>query len=484
MFKTLQTVYAKDADYPERQFRISMLRRALKGTLYDGLKHAFHDEKTPSDEYIPLRSRRPSVRYGLLSIVVSDSVSLLFSEGHFPEVDCDHESTREALETVKKETRLNEVMIDAATRGSVGSVCIMMRILRGRVFFEVMDTEFLTPMWETEAPDTLFKITEQYKTKGKALQAVGYDIDDQDAETSFWFRRDITSTEETFYLPWKADDKKAIPQRDAARSVSHNLGFVPAVWVKNLTGGDAIDGAATFPEEAIDTSIEIDYQLSQAGRGLKYSADPTLLIKEPTQGDGTMVKGGGNAILVSADGDAKMLEINGSAAEAVISYVETLRQLALETMHGNRTSADKISAAQSGRAMELMNQSLVWLADRLRISYGEGALKDLLCMVLRASKTRKLVDKRGKNLSGIDPEADISLRWPAWYQPTAADRQSIATTLKTHINAGVISPETATKTIAADYDIEDVDTERAAIAAATVEKLEQLQPKAQLKIND
>ena len=32
---------------------------------------------------------------------------------------------------------------------------------------------------------------------------------------------------------------------------------------------------------AIETKIEIDYQLSQAGRGLKYSSDPTLLIKEP-----------------------------------------------------------------------------------------------------------------------------------------------------------------------------------------------------------
>ena len=31
-------------------------------------------------------------------------------------------------------------------------------------------------------------------------------------------------------------------------------------------------------------------------------------------------------------------------------------------------------AAQSGRALELMNQGLIWLADNLRVSYGEGAL--------------------------------------------------------------------------------------------------------------
>ena len=47
-------------------------------------------------------------------------------------------------------------------------------------------------------------------------------------------------------------------------------------------------------------------------------------------------------------------------------------------MHGNRANADRLTAAQSGRALELMNQGLVWLADNLRISYGEGALLSLV----------------------------------------------------------------------------------------------------------
>jgi hypothetical protein len=50
--------------------------------------------------------------------------------------------------------------------------------------------------------------------------------------------------------------------------------------------------------------------------------------------------------------------------------VRVLREAALEAMHGNRTMADKLSASQSGRAMELMYQALVWLAGHLRHSYG------------------------------------------------------------------------------------------------------------------
>ena len=59
----------------------------------------------------------------LCRVVVEDSVSLLFSEGHFPTIDCPDREVSAFLANVVKETRLNQVMIDAAIRGSIGSVC-------------------------------------------------------------------------------------------------------------------------------------------------------------------------------------------------------------------------------------------------------------------------------------------------------------------------------------------------------------------------
>ena len=163
---------------------------------------------------------------------------------------------------------------------------------------------------------------------------------------------------------------------------------------------------------AIETQIEIDYQLSQAGRGLKYSSDPTLLIKEPATTDSEIIKGAGNALVVSEKGDAKLLEIGGTASAAVIEYVRTLRELALESVHGNRANADRLTAAQSGRALELMNQGLIWLADNLRISYGEGALLSLARMVLRASQIYRL-RAMGRELPAMDPVARLSLNLAA-----------------------------------------------------------------------
>jgi hypothetical protein len=459
MFETICDTVPADTGMPARVGRLDILRRVLDGTLYDNLPYQFHEERTGAGEYVPLRMRRPSVRYGLCRIVVEDSVALLFSAAHFPTVECADSGLAHSLADIICETRLNEVMIDAAIRGSVGSVAILMRVLQGRIFFSVMESLYLTPVWSVVAPDTLSRVTERYKVTGADLVAQGYE--NVDPGGVYWFQRVWDDTSEIWYLPWAVHDPAGQPVRDNARSVTHGLGFVPIVWIRNLPGGDGIDGACTF-RAAIETNIEIDYQLSQAGRGLKYSSDPTLLIKEPATSDSEIVKGAGNALVVSEKGDAKLLEIGGTACEAVISYVRTLREFALESLHGNRASAERLTAAQSGRALELMNQGLIWLADNLRISYGQSGILPLMNMVVRASQVFPL-SVMGKTLPALDPTQRLNLRWPRWYPLSADDRLKEAQAVATLTNAGQLSRETAVKTIAASHSIADVEAELNAI---------------------
>jgi len=464
MFETICDLIPRDPDYPPRARKLEILKRVLDGSLYDILPHQFHEERGASGEYIPLRARRPSVRYALCRVVVEDAVALLFSEGHFPTIDSSDRSVREALADLVKETRLNQVMIEAAMQGAIGSSAILFRVLRGRIFLDVLDTTYLSPTWDPEEPDTLAAVSERYKVPGAVLLDNGYDI--LEVSTTYWFMRRWNAVEETWFYP-QAVGESALPEIDTTRTVHHGLGFVPLVWVKNLPGpsatGDANDGAATF-RAAIETQIEIEYQLSQAGRGLKYSSDPTLLIKEPAATDSEIVKGAGNALVVSEKGDAKLLEIGGTASAAVIEYVRTLRELALETVHGNRANADRLSAAQSGRALELMNQGLIWLADKLRVSYGEGAVLSLARMMLRASRVYRL-RVFGEEILPLNDTVRLTLKWPRWYPSSSEDRERDARTLSTLAAVGQISRETAVQSLADAYDIEDVPAELARIDA-------------------
>ena len=466
MYSSIADRVPRDRDYPDRVWYLDCLRHVLNGTLYDLLPYQFHQERkgiNGDGDYIPIAERRPSVRYGLCRMVVEDSVALLFGEGRFPTIDGDDAETRKVLGSIVKETLLNRVMLEAALRGSIGSAAILLQVIRGRLFFEVMDTIYLTPEWQIEAPDTLSHVIERRKVRGAILREQGYPIEEDALTAEFWFVRCWDTEEETWFVPWQVGDHACAMRTDRERSVAHRLGFVPMVWIRNLPGGQTPDGACTF-RAALETNVEIDYQLSQAGRGLKYSSDPTLLLKEPATSDGSLVRSASSAIIVSADGDAKMLEINGTASAAVIEYVRSLREMALESIHGNRSNADRVSAAQSGRAMELLFAPLISLADNLRVSYGEDALLRLMRMVIKASH-RYSLKVFGKPIAPLPLDTQLSLKWGPWFSLTLADKMQQAQAVATATAAGVMSRETAVKELASIYDVEDVALELARIKA-------------------
>lgn len=483
MLETLKKLVKKDDDLPERAYTLEWREQFRTSKIYDNLDREFHEESTGprKSEYVPLCQRKPSVRFGLPKIIVNDSTALVFSEGHFPGIDIADEidgnnKIEQAITDLIKETSLREIMLDAAVRGSIGSIAIAFRVLKGRVFWKVMPTRFLTPEWKADEPDALLKVTEKYKVKGRALRDRGYAIPEDKLDEEWWFKREWTEVSELWYKPWpvkreEPGDVAKYPEGDidttSGRTTHHHLGFVPIEWIKNLPGGDNdVDGAPTVVDEALCNSIEIDYQLSQGGRGLKYASDPTLVLKEAGIDMGNsgepIVRSAGNALMLGPTDDAKLLEINGTASAAVLAYVDKLRELSLELCGGSRASPEKLSAAQSGRAMELMNQNLIWLADKLRTSYGERALVNLLKMVIRANAKAELKiagETYAAGRLGDPAKAKIALKWPPWYPPTMADLAQLAAAIDIFMKGGVIGQKTAVKQVAGDFDIEDVDEE-------------------------
>ncbi|WP_118181292.1 phage portal protein [Paraburkholderia phosphatilytica] len=457
MWRALKETKNQDKDLPQRAFDIQCLNEVLDGTLYDDLEHPFHCETDSTKAYVTLRQRRPSVRSNLCALVVEHTASLLFSEEHFPTIESDDDGVGDALQAIAQDKQIAALMDTAVIAGSVGSVAIRMRVLSNRLYFDVLQTQFLTPTWKANQPDVLQSVREQYKVKGEVLAEGGYAIPDTDMQADFWFRRDWTESQEIWYAPWRANGKKSYSapgKVDGKRTVGHTLGFVPIIWAQNLAkpGGNGIDGRCTF-DKAIETMLEIDYLLSQGGRSMKYALDPTLVVKAPQTSNGELVKGAGEALVVSEKGDAKLLEISGGGTEALIEFCKCLRQTALEAINGNKADSDKLAAATSGRAMELMNMALIQLCARLRITYGAGALLSLFRMIAKVSQTGKLVDSNGERIEPIKLTKPLKLRWPEFYAPTWADKTNEAGALSTLTQGGILSKETATRSIAQEYDV-------------------------------
>lgn len=460
-----------DKDYSERSHMIDIYTRVLNGELYDDLPYPFCEEQDACGDYIPLHRRQPSVNTGLCKTVVDGSVSLLFGNDHFPKITTKDDAITERLNDITEGIGLKKTMMEAALTGSVGSVALFMRIIEGKVDIEVMCTQYLTPEFDHLNPKKIIKLTEKYKVRGEELIELGYKVDSPRA--IYWFKREWDDKEERYYLPYRGNDTPII---DNERTIKHNLGFVPVVWIKNLPkpspkGRKEVDGACTF-SQAINTVIEIDYLLSQGGRGLKYSSDPLVVFKlkddqhfasnaVSVSGDmGTqrkMVKSSNAPFIIGTEDDAKMLEINGLAAKAIIEHVRYLRELAMESMHGNRSHADRVGIAQSGAAMEKLDQALIWLADILRVQYGDDGIIPILEMVIAAAKTTKIFihDKILEPIESIQ----MGLTWPHWYPPSPEDKVQEANAIKSLTDSGNMSHKAAVTSLSNIYPIPDIEAE-------------------------
>lgn len=498
----------RDRDFPMRSFIISLYRRVLDGSYYDILPESYAARSASSVNVLEpnkytfqtsgMSQRRPSVRSALCSIVVDQACSYLFDEGHFPRVTSDDKELEQLLNDLIDESYLQDAMMRVARDGSVGSGALLVKLINGSFYYESLLTEYCTPYFSPDNPQCLIGLCEQYKVDGESLISKGYSNVDKDE--TYWFRREFTEDVEIVYKPLLASTRaistnvdwitmtyksfqdgvnhynqngKKIekPEQtdtfeiDMERSFEHNLGFVPIVWVKNLPGniygvqGDAIDGACTFAK-AIDTNTELDYQLSQCGRGLKYSAEPILFIKDPSYGTtGTIDKAKGGVIVGDENSDAKMVEINGEGCHAVIEFSDRLREIALENIHGNRSSSKKTSFATSGKSMEKFDYPLILLASRMRTSYGDKMLKMVLRMIARMSHMQdvviggKIIDKN------FDCEATIKLIWPQWFPASPHDLQIKTNTVIAAKESGLISEKTAVSKISDDFGINNIDEE-------------------------
>ncbi len=474
---------AEAIPYPDgtsaRFRRLDARDRLLDGTFYDHLSHPFSREFDGSN-HVRLEKRRPSVVYNLARVIVDQTSALTFGESHAPHIRCSDEDgdenpykdTESALDAFVASAGLHALMAEAVFRGSVGSCFVRVRALDdGRPSFSVIRGKYARPIFDLNDPGKLRAVVQMYPASGEDLAQYGYERIDE--EKTYWMRIELGPKEERWYLPLPDEQYQRLGNKNAAkaswsldrdRSYSHGFGVVPGAWVANLAR-DGVDGDATFGQ-ILDICVELDYTLSQIGRGMKYAMDPLLVVQRgelasslPVGGginsEGNFVKDPSNALVLPPGAAAQLLEMTGSGFAASKEYVRLLREYALEVVGGMKSDSETTKGAQSGRAMELLHQALLWLVGRLRSCYGDGAFVSLLKILLLGVQ-RGILSIPGRDELTIDPEAPIRLVWPSWWTPRGADLLAEAQALSSLTGGVALLPrDTGTRAAAMALGVSD-----------------------------
>lgn len=461
-------MYRKISDriqYPEwakrwtRYKRLDVLDRLLDGTFYDHLPNAFYDEQE-GEKPIPIADRRPSAQFKLPRMVARWSARKLFAGRHRPKLRfpkpkeaapkpaAPGATPKPAKKPAKPQTPqslkdLNRLlrrscfwqkMGEAVFRGSVGSVAITFRVeveADARLALYLWPAKYCQPSFDDYG--ALAQLRVAYTTRGSGLVAAGFDTDNNgkpiDPNADYWFIRDYEPDQELTYIPvpkdeWNPADgftgmgmstKKLNPFEE--KTVKHGLGFVPGHWFINMAGGTAPDGDSTWAD-AIPNSIDLDYTLSQLGRGTRYNAAPQLVIKGELLNDGDITRGPMTALQVRAgykeedgmtigEGGAELLEMTGEGIKAGLEFIDKLRNFALEQIAASRKDPDKMAAPMSGRAMEYLDEDSDDLVMDLRSQYGEDGALPLVRKIAIAAE-----------VMSEDEAGQLLLQWPRLFQPT------------------------------------------------------------------
>jgi hypothetical protein len=166
-----------------------------------------------------------------------------------------------------------------------------------------------------------------------------------------------------------------------------------------------------------------------------------LLDLDLVDGGKKVVKDPANAVdLQGKDSDAKLLETTGKGVETGREFIKAIREYALEVVGGMRSDSDHAGGGpQSGRALELLHQALVWLIERCRLAYGNRGYLPLMKLMLIGIKRGAIVIP-GVDVANVDVNAPMHNVWPHWWKPRGQDLAQQASALQTLAGGSTMDP--------------------------------------------
>ncbi len=407
---------------------------------------------------VPLRDRRPSAPYRLPRVIADTFTNLIFGHQRWPTFRSEDPDTEEFIRALVDAQALRTVMVRARTLGgSTGTVGLSWRYWNGRPRTRVHNAKNLfVHTWADREMLIPAHVSEIYR-----FTRLEYDRDTRRmVDRPYWYRHDWTPAADVAFFEVPIDDTVNPQwQIDPARSYVHGDGEAHFVWIQNLPSDDisTIDGVPDY-EGLYDTFDALDVLYSVLVHGTTLNLDPTLLLKvdpDLLERSGAVQKGSRAALNVGPAGDARYMELQGTAVTAGTALFMKMRESALEVAQCIIPDPNQVGASgTSSVALKVVNAPMLSKADVIREQYDHG-MRQLLQQQLRGARRLEIGEESGLYLElptrvevqlqedddGITREVEVRVdqkpggsdvvvtEWGDYYTPTATDQQLTSATL-------------------------------------------------------
>lgn len=498
-----------------RYWRINALEAWYCGTQYEGRPSFWSQD-------VPLRERSPVVQSQFARSATQRLATLVFGDRSFPRIKVETEGYRTTLSTQERDAlqalvddiarslALSKRMREVLTEGlKCGAACVLVGLVEGRPTMRLLPTKWCTPALRPDG--SVESLTIEYKHPSP-----------HDPSLWLWHRREITARADRTYASVEVVEGQPPRWGDYTETP---LECCPVVWVRNdaeaTASPDQIDGHALI--EGLEDEIEaLDFELSQLYRNALYNGEPQL-VQIGVDGDAPMVasqgrtaneggfswlnsvapgwlrplangSGGGASAMKKAPGklwklpqggDAKMVESTGAGAAIIAGAIKELRRVLTDASGVVLFDVDSAGGGDlAARTLAMLHAPMIDHADNLRVEYGDALVRilDMMLRVLSGTlatsqgvllRTYDAASPALARLYGVGPDRarrwlgpSLSLAWGAYFEPSAADRQSaVETAMKASGGQPVLSHRAAVASVASLFGVVDVDAEAEATAS-------------------
>ena len=433
---------------------LELLDAYYESEQYDDLQD--WEEACKSDEYVPVRDRKPRVIYNVAKVLVDKVAAKLIGESVFPKFAIEDDDDDTAFfRTVMKASKFRSRLMDPIRNMLKSGACfVRYYLVEGNVRMEYAQSKYCYPQFDAIGELESIDIKYVYEDEN--------DRDSKNSPKKKWYR--ITLTKEADILYDNPDFRAgSTPTFTEVARADHGLGWVQGEWFLTHEDKFNYDGYSLYGD-ILGFIDELNYSLSQTSQAVQYNQDPQLTINKMDEDEiSQLIKSSSKAWQMGREGEAKYLETDLGGVKEAGDRRDEFRNRMLEVVRVVLHDPEQIKGdAQSGEALKQLYAPLCELIDELR-----AVLEPKLCnLLIKIAMTLLHYNALAEQTvietpKGYVPSSfDFTVTWPTLFPPTLADINLMAQAANTLSTAQIISRESLTKWFAAQTNIiDDIEEE-------------------------